>query len=141
GRFRDNDRVVGGDFVVAFRRRLDDIAWRIQRRRIHLGKRRGSRVGLAGRAILETALVTAQAFLDHQQRLVGAGIGVGGIGIGLEGDSGIQMQRAVGAEAETILAQRDMAGVIAIEIFAQDFVGALADAPAQRVADTDAFSR
>jgi hypothetical protein len=51
------------------------------------------------------------------------------------------MQRAIGAEAETILAQRDVAGVIAVEIFAQDFVGALADASAQRFADADAFSR
>ena len=40
------------------------------------------------------------------------------------------MQRAIGAN-ET-LAQRDMAGIIAIEIFAQDLIGALADAPAQR---------
>ena len=51
------------------------------------------------------------------------------------------MQRAVGAEAEAILAQRDVPGIIAVEIFAQHFVGALADPPAQRVADTDAFSR
>jgi hypothetical protein len=51
------------------------------------------------------------------------------------------MQRAVGAEAEAILAQRDVAGIIAVEILAQDFIGALADAPAQRVANTDAFSR
>src|SRR5579863_3554157 len=51
------------------------------------------------------------------------------------------MQRAVGAEAEAILAQRDVAGIIAIEIFAQHFVGALADPPTQRVTDSDAFSR
>ena len=51
------------------------------------------------------------------------------------------MQRAIGAEAEAILAQRDVAGIIAVEIFAQHFLGALADAPAQRVADADAFSR
>src|SRR5258707_3917944 len=51
------------------------------------------------------------------------------------------MQCAVGAETETILAQCDVAGVIAIEILAQDFLGALADAPAQGLADADAFSR
>src|SRR5438445_1924458 len=51
------------------------------------------------------------------------------------------MQCAVGAETETILAQRDVAGIIAIEILAQDFLGALADAPAQGLADADAFSR
>jgi hypothetical protein len=51
------------------------------------------------------------------------------------------MQGAVGAEAETILAQRDVPGIIAIEILAEHFIGALADAAAQGVADIDAFSR
>jgi len=49
------------------------------------------------------------------------------------------MQCAVGAKTETIFAQRDVAGIIAIEILAQDFIGALADAPAQGLADADAF--
>jgi hypothetical protein len=98
-------------------------------------------VALAGGAILEAALVAAQPLLDQGQRLIGTDIGVGGVGIGLQRNSGIQMQRAVGAEAETVLAQRDVAGLIAIEIFAQHFIGALADAPAQRLADADAFSR
>src|ERR1700682_6633359 len=66
---------------------------------------------------------------------------MGRIGIGLERNSGSQMQRAVSTETETILAQRDVAGIIAIEIFAQDFIGALADASAQGLADADAFSR
>src|SRR3982074_1920055 len=136
GRLRDEDRAVGGDLVVAFRRGLDDVA-----RRFHLRKRCGCCIGLAGRAVLEAALIAAQALFDHQQRLVGAGIGVRGIGIGLERNSRIQMQRAVGSEAKTILAQRDVAGIIAIEIFAQDFIGALADATAQGLADADAFSR
>jgi hypothetical protein len=96
---------------------------------------------LSRRTILEAAFIAAQPLLDLGQCLVGAGIGVGGIGIGLQRNSGIQMQRAVGAEAEAILAQRDVAGIIAVEILAQDFIGALADAPAQRVANTDAFSR
>jgi hypothetical protein len=34
-----------------------------------------------------------------------------------------------------------MAGIVAVEIFAQDLVGALADAPAQRFTDADALSR
>src|SRR5260370_6168144 len=51
------------------------------------------------------------------------------------------MQCAVGAETETILAQCDVAGVIAIEILAHDFLGALADAPAQGLANADTFSR
>src|SRR5467141_4036156 len=98
-------------------------------------------MGLSRGTILEPALVASQPLLDLGQCLIGAGIGVGGVGIGLERNSGIQMQRAVGAEAETILAQRDVAGIIAVEIFPQDFIGALADAPAQRVADIDTFSR
>src|SRR5579872_2941950 len=51
------------------------------------------------------------------------------------------MQRAIGSEAKPILAQRDMARIIAVEIFSQHFIGAFADAPAQGVADADAFSR
>ena len=98
-------------------------------------------MGLARGTILEPALVAAQPLLDHQQRLVGAGIGVGGDRIGLQRDAGIQMQRAVGAEAEAVLAERNVAGIIAVEIFAQDLFGALADASAQRFADADAFSR
>src|SRR5216683_1931373 len=98
-------------------------------------------VRLSRRTILETALVATQPLLDLGQRLIGAGIGVGGIGIGLERNSGIQMQRAVGAETEAILAQRDVAGILAVEIFAQHFIGALADTPAQRIADIDTFSR
>ena len=50
------------------------------------------------------------------------------------------MQGAIGAEAEAILAQGDMAGIIAVEIFAQHLFGAFADASAQRFTDTDAFS-
>src|SRR5437899_11530534 len=51
------------------------------------------------------------------------------------------MQRAVGAETEAILGERDVAGIIPVEIFAQNFFRALADAAAQRFADVDAFSR
>src|SRR5207247_1122564 len=121
--------------------RLDDVARRVERGGIHPGKRRRSRVRLARRTVLEAAFVAAQALFDHQQGLVGAGIGIGRIRIGLECNSGIQMQCAVGAETETVLAQRDVAGIIAIEILAQDFLGALADAPAQGLANADAFSR
>src|SRR5512139_523150 len=98
-------------------------------------------MGLAGRAILQPALVAAQPLFDHQERLVGAGIGVLGVRIGLQRNSRIEMQRAIGAEAEPILAERDVAGIIAVEIFAQDFLGALADTTAQGVTDADAFSR
>src|SRR5207344_1762062 len=76
---------------------------------------------------------------DHDQRLVGAGIGVGGVRIGLQRDAGIEMQCAVSAEAEAVLAQRDVARIITVEIFPQDLIGALADARTKRFADADAF--
>src|SRR5664279_110556 len=91
--------------------------------------------------ILQPALVATQALFDHQQRLIGAGVGVGGIGIGFQRNAGIQMQRAVGTKTVAILAQRDVAGIIAVEIFAQHFICAFADAAAQGIADADAFSR
>src|SRR3954468_742574 len=96
---------------------------------------------LALGAVLAPALLAAQPLFNRQQRLVGAGVGVRRIGFGLQRDPGIQMQRAVGAEAEAVLAERDVAGIIAVEIFAQDFFGAFADASAQRFAYTDAFAR
>src|SRR5690242_17614023 len=51
------------------------------------------------------------------------------------------MQRAIGLKAEAVLGQRDVTGIIAVEIFAQHFIGTFADAVAQRLADADAFSR
>src|SRR3954452_16357237 len=51
------------------------------------------------------------------------------------------MQRAIGAKTKAVLAERDVAGIIAVEILAKDFFGAFADASAQRFADTDAFAR
>lgn len=50
------------------------------------------------------------------------------------------MQRAVGSKTEAILAQRDVARIISVKIFSEDFVGAAAEAPAQRVADIDALA-
>jgi hypothetical protein len=44
---------------------------------------------LSRRTILEAAFIAAQPLLYLGQCLVGAGIGVGGIGIGLQRNSGI----------------------------------------------------
>src|SRR5450631_4899644 len=141
-RLGDDHRAVAGLVVlVVSRGRLDHVARGIEGRRGQFNHRNRFGMRLSRGTVLEAALVAAQSLLNLGQRLVGAGIGVDGIRIRLERNSGIQMQRAVGAEAETILAQRDMAGIVAVEIFAQDFIGALADASAQRVADIDAFSR
>src|SRR5579863_1413164 len=98
-------------------------------------------MGLAGRAILQAALVAAQPLLDHQQRLVGARISVARARIGFQRDAGIKMQRAIRTKAGAVLAQRDMAGIIAVEIFAQHLVGSLTHPSAQGVTDRDAFSR
>src|SRR3984957_20080527 len=142
GGLGDDHGIVAVDLVFALgRRRLDDVTWRIERRRAHFRDRHRGGVGLTRGPILEAALVAPRPLLDHGEGLVGAGIGIGGVGVGLQRNSGIQMQRAVGAETETILAQRDVAGIIAVEIFTQHLIGALADTPAQRVADADAFSR
>jgi hypothetical protein len=51
------------------------------------------------------------------------------------------MQRTIGAEAEAVFAERDVTGIVAIEIFAKDLIGPLAHAASQSVSDIDAFSR
>ena len=79
GRLGNDDRAIGGNLLVALGRRLDHIARRIEHRPADFRQRLGG-IGLAGRAVLQPALVAAQALLDHQQRLVGAGIGIGGVG-------------------------------------------------------------
>src|SRR5207253_10328084 len=136
-----NHRIIGGcSILVVYGRGLDDVARGIQRWRLHAGARHRFGMAFAGGAVLETALVATQPFLDLRQGLVGAGIGVGRVGLGLQRNAGIKMQRAVGAEAEAILAQRDVAGIVPIEVLSQHLVGALTDPPAQRVADTDAFA-
>ena len=94
----------------------------------------------ARRPVLEPALIAAEPLLDHQERLISAGIGVRRVRFGLEGDPRIKVQRAIGLEAEAVLGERDVAGIVAIEILAEHLVGALADAAAQRFADADALS-
>ena len=66
--------------------------------------------------ILEPTLVTAQPLLDAQGRLVGAGIGVGRKRVGFKHDTRIEMDQALGAEAEPLLADGDVAGKSAVEI-------------------------
>ena len=73
-------------------------------------------------------------------RLVGAGIGVGRRRFRLQRHAGIEMQRTVGTEADLVLANREVAGVVAVKMLAQHLVGAVADALAQRFADADALA-
>src|SRR5438445_6595329 len=50
------------------------------------------------------------------------------------------MQRTVGAEADLVLADGEVTGVVAFKIFAQDFVGAVAHSLTQRFANADALA-
>ena len=50
------------------------------------------------------------------------------------------MQRAVGTETEAVLAERDVAGIIAVEIFTQDLFGPVGDAAAEGLADANAMA-
>jgi hypothetical protein len=47
------------------------------------------------------------------------------------------MDGAFGAEAETVARQRDVPGIAAVKILAHDFGDAVADAPAQRLAEVE----
>src|SRR5579864_1067644 len=107
----------------------DDVAWRLDRARLRRRPVRCNRL-----VILEPALVTAQPLLDPLRRLVGAGIGIRRHGFGFEHDAGIEMDHAFGPEAEAFLADRDMAGKAAVEIFCGGFRDPLADARTQGLA-------
>src|SRR5207247_11130592 len=72
GRFRNDDRAVAGDLVVALSRRLDDVARRVEYRGVHLGKRRGSRVRLGRGAVLDVGLVVEGAVTVCQWAMVRA---------------------------------------------------------------------
>ena len=138
GGLGDDDGAVAGDLVLVLTlaRGLQHVAGGI-----HGGQRRGGDMGLAGGAVLEPALVALEPLLDHHERLVGAGIGVVRVRIRLQRNAGIKMQRTVGAETEAVLAQRDVAGVIAVEIFTQDLFGPIVHAAAEGLADVNALAR
>jgi hypothetical protein len=139
GRFRDDDRVPLGDLLVAVvRGRGDDVA-----RRIDCGRRRLERLPVDARdlMILEPMLVTAQAFLQPQRGLIGAGIGVGGKRVCFEHDAGIEVNHAFGAEAESLFADGDVPREAAVEILGGGLHQALIDARAQRRADVDVLAR
>jgi len=67
-------------------------------------------------AILEAALVAAQPLLDAQRRLVGARIRVRGVRLAVQRDPRVEMDRAVGAETEAFLLDRDVARIAAVEL-------------------------
>ena len=49
--------------------------------------------------ILEAAMIAAQPFFHSQSRLVGAGIGIGRAGFGIQRDLGVEVNGAFGAKA------------------------------------------
>ena len=57
-----------------------------------------------GPMILEPAVIAAQPLLDAHRRLVGAGISIGRDAFGVQRDFEVEMDRAFGAETETVLA-------------------------------------
>src|SRR5207244_4401286 len=59
----------------------------------------------------------------------------------LQGDAGIEMQRAFGAETEAVPADRRVAGIAAVEELARRLGDAIGDPPAQRFADVDVLAR
>src|ERR1051326_4001714 len=68
-------------------------------------------------AVFLAALVAAELLLDADRRLIGARVGVGRHRFSLEGDTGIEMQRTLGPEAESVLLDRHVAGISAVEGF------------------------
>src|SRR5262245_44282469 len=59
----------------------------------------------------------------------------------MQHDAGIEMHHAFGAEAERLLADRDVAGIAAVEILVDRFRNPRADPGAQRLADVDVLAR
>ena len=100
-----------------------------------------SPVATLGAVLLETAMIAAQPFLNPQRRLVGAGIGVGRTGLGVQRDLRIEMNGALGAKPDAIPRHRDVAGLSTVKILTQCFADACIDALAQRFADVEILAR
>src|SRR5205807_9787459 len=92
-------------------------------------------------AVLEPALVAAELLLHPDRRLVGARVGVGRHRLRLERYPGIEMNGALGAEAEAVLLDRHVPGIAAIEIFLERLFEPRIDPLAQGLADVDVLAR
>ena len=82
-------------------------------------------------------MIAAQPLRHPQRRPVSAGIGVGRRALGFQRDLRIEVDGAFGAKPEAIARHRDMPGISAIEIFAQNFADPRLDALAQRLTDIE----
>src|SRR3954447_13051366 len=94
-----------------------------------------------GLMVLEAPLVATQLFLHTNGRLLGARIRVGRHSLSLKHDPGIKMHDAFGMEAETVLPDRHMPGIPAIEIFGRHLGDARIDLRAQRFSQVDVLTR
>jgi hypothetical protein len=83
--------------------------------------------------ILQAPMIAPQALFHAQRRPVGAVIGIRRACLRLQGDFRIEMDRAFGAEPGTFALDRHVAGLAAVEIFAQCFADA-------RFADVEIFA-
>src|SRR5262249_15183256 len=101
----------------------------------------GISVGARCVMILEPMLVAPQPLLDADGRRICACISVGGARVGVQRDAGVEMDRAFGLKAEAVLRHRDVAGISAVQLFAQCLDNSRADALTQGFADVEIFSR
>src|SRR5262249_62288123 len=93
------------------------------------------------RSPAQARFAAARPPLQPHRRLVGAGIGIGRERLGLQHDPGIEVDHAFRAEPETLLADGDVAGEPAVEIFGGGVRDPLIDARAQRLTDIYVLAR
>src|SRR6516164_1663955 len=87
--------------------------------------------------LLEASVVAAEPLFDAQRRLIGAGIGVWRHAFGMQRDFGVEMDRTLGAEAEPVFGQRDVARIAAVEIFTHGLRYSRIDAFPQSLAQVE----
>src|SRR5262249_28040389 len=90
--------------------------------------------------ILEPAFVTPELLLQMARRLVIRRHGFRTMTMGLENESGREMQGAIGSELRALLLERDMGRDSAVEIFLGDIEKAILDMRPQRCANVQIFA-
>src|SRR5205823_298623 len=130
-RFGDDYRVPPAVFFLTIvLGRRDDVSRRIDRAAVA--------AIVAPRLMLaQPPFIAAQPSLQALRGLICAGIGIGGKRLDFEHDAGIEMDHAFGTEAKSLLADGDVAGETAVEIFGGSLCNPLIDPRAQRGADVD----
>ena len=90
--------------------------------------------------LLELALVAPETLLDALGGRIEALIGVLILALAPENDAGIEVDRAVAAEARSFALDGDVGVIAAIEVFADGERNALLDAGTQTIANIDALA-